>query len=200
MTTYYEKLKSPLWQKKRLEVLSERGFSCESCCSESEQLHVHHKIYKKGLSPWDYPDYNYAVLCESCHKEAHNIIDAMNDLVGVLPVDGHYSQQSILIFLSNFLTNEDEWITATDEQYNKFIQLNFDNDSNGGLLMSNLGLLSKTIFPVDRLKIDFNRNFKSGDLSNKQLSDIFTSIALNHSNIHPDEINAVRVLLGTQEI
>ena len=30
-TTYSDKLKSPKWQKKRLEVLNLRGFKCEKC-------------------------------------------------------------------------------------------------------------------------------------------------------------------------
>lgn len=200
MTTYYEKLKSPQWQKKRLEILNEHGFSCESCCIDSEQLHVHHKIYKKGLDPWDYPSYNYAVLCDSCHKQAHETIDTMNELIGVLPIDGHLSQHGVLSFLLNFLSNEDEWIRATDNQFQHFHRLASEIGENGTILMSNIGVLSNTVFPMDKNKRDFNSNFNIGDLSNNQLSDIFTVIAMNHSNIHPDEINAVRALLGSEEI
>lgn len=200
MTTYYEKLKSPQWQKKRLEILNERGFSCESCCIDSEQLHVHHKIYKKGLDPWDYPNYNYAVLCDSCHKEAHQTIDTMNELIGVLPIDGHFSQHGVLSLLLSFLSNEDEWIRATDDQYRRFYQLASKSEENGVSLMSHIGVLSNTLFPMDGDKREFNSNFDTGNLSNNQLSDIFTVIAINHSNIHPDEINAVRILLGSEGI
>lgn len=200
MTTYYEKLKSPKWQKKRLEILNDRGFVCESCCDDSQQLHVHHKIYKKGLSPWDYPSYNYAVLCESCHKQAHETIETLNELMGVLPIDGHFSQHGVLSFLLRFLSNEDEWILATDDQYRHFYQLSCNEDENGALLMSNLGVLSNTLFPMDKRKREFNSNLDIGDLSNNQLSEIFTVIAMNHSNIHPDQINEVRFLLGSEGI
>lgn len=196
MTAYYEKLRSPTWQKKRLEILNERGFSCEVCCCEDEQLHVHHKIYKKGLDPWDYPDYNYSVLCESCHKYAHETIDMMNDLVGVLPVDGHFSQHGVLSFLLNFLDEDDEWIRATDKQFKYFHNINPSDDFNGSILMSNIGRLANTLIPTNRKKIEFNSKFENDNLSNEQLADIFTAIALNHSNIHPDEINAVRASLG----
>lgn len=200
MTTYYEKLKSPQWQKKRLEILASRGFYCESCCDETEQLHVHHKIYKKGLNPWDYPDYNYAVLCDTCHKEAHKTIDAMNELIGTLPIDGNFSQQGVLSFLMKFLYCDDEWIRATEKQYEKFKSLESEFEIPSENLMSSIGVVSGVSIPVSGKKIDFMRNMNNLDLSNDQLADIFSYIALNCSNVHPDVINAVRRILGCEDI
>lgn len=66
--TYSEKLKSPKWQKKRLELLEQRGWKCEGCGEESKTLHVHHSYYSKDNLPWQYEDWAYKVLCEECHE------------------------------------------------------------------------------------------------------------------------------------
>lgn len=67
--TYGEKLKSPEWQKKRLEILSRDKFTCTMCGSKEKQLHVHHKIYIFDNDPWDYEDQYYITFCEDCHFE-----------------------------------------------------------------------------------------------------------------------------------
>jgi hypothetical protein len=64
---YYELLKHPKWQKKRLEVLEAANFECTSCGSKEKTLHVHHRYYEKGLKPWEYPDHSLLCLCEDCH-------------------------------------------------------------------------------------------------------------------------------------
>ena len=68
---YKEQLKSPKWQKKRLEVLSLRGFKCENCANEEKQLHVHHRFYLKGRKAWEYDNDVLQVLCETCHENEH---------------------------------------------------------------------------------------------------------------------------------
>ncbi len=65
---YWQKLKDPRWQKKRLEVLERAKWRCEDCGDESVTLHVHHKIYQRETEPWDYPDGDYVCCCESCHE------------------------------------------------------------------------------------------------------------------------------------
>jgi len=67
--SYYEKLKDPRWQKKRLEILERADFCCEDCGDEESTLHVHHGYYEKGLDPWDYANNTLWCLCEGCHFE-----------------------------------------------------------------------------------------------------------------------------------
>ena len=65
--SYYEKLKDPRWQKKRLEILDRDKFTCQMCEATDMTLHVHHKYYVTGREPWEYPDCALVTLCEQCH-------------------------------------------------------------------------------------------------------------------------------------
>jgi hypothetical protein len=67
--TYSDKLKSPKWQKKRLEILSRDKFTCKLCKDTETQLHVHHKYYEDGCDPWEYPNTALVTLCAHCHQE-----------------------------------------------------------------------------------------------------------------------------------
>lgn len=67
--TYPEKLRHPLWQRKRLEVLDRHDFTCRGCGDREKTLHVHHQYYAAKRMPWEYPDWAYLVLCEDCHNE-----------------------------------------------------------------------------------------------------------------------------------
>jgi hypothetical protein len=71
MPSYSEKLRDPRWQRRRLEKLSAHDFSCEACGDSDNTLHVHHRIYRRGLDPWEYKDDELAVLCEHCHELEH---------------------------------------------------------------------------------------------------------------------------------
>lgn len=62
---YSEKLKSPKWQKKRLEVLSRDNFTCCKCGDTETELHVHHLKYTK--EPYDAPNEDLETLCKDCH-------------------------------------------------------------------------------------------------------------------------------------
>jgi 5-methylcytosine-specific restriction endonuclease McrA len=66
---YYQKLKDPRWQKKRLEVMQRDGFSCQICFDTDSTLNVHHRRYIQGNEPWEYENYLLVTLCESCHKK-----------------------------------------------------------------------------------------------------------------------------------
>ena len=63
---YSEKLKSPKWQKKRLEVLNRDKFRCCTCGDEETELHVHHLKYTK--EPYDAPLEDLQTLCKVCHN------------------------------------------------------------------------------------------------------------------------------------
>ena len=64
---YYEKLKDPRWQKKRLEILERDEYMCQSCYNSEMTLHVHHMVYN-NCEPWDIPNDCLTTLCERCHN------------------------------------------------------------------------------------------------------------------------------------
>lgn len=64
---YAEQLKSPKWQRRRLEILSRDNFTCTLCKNSENTLHVHHKYYVSGLKPWEHEDEALTTLCEDCH-------------------------------------------------------------------------------------------------------------------------------------
>jgi len=52
-----------------------------------KDLHVHHKYYRKGLNPWEYPNDALTTLCWHCHEELHEntevaIYDENGKLIG----------------------------------------------------------------------------------------------------------------------
>jgi hypothetical protein len=83
---YVEQLKHPLWQKKRLEVMQRDNFGCKSCGMGDQQLHVHHKYYKKNTLLWEYPDESLITLCGNCHKEADALREQLKERIGCLPL------------------------------------------------------------------------------------------------------------------
>jgi hypothetical protein len=85
MSSYSDKLRDPRWQRKRLEVLEQAGWKCESCESTTKTLHVHHKQYVKGREPWDYETSNFEALCEDCHESAHNDKELINTILAAIP-------------------------------------------------------------------------------------------------------------------
>lgn len=87
--TYWELLKDPRWQKKRLEVLNDANWTCEKCNSVDKTLHVHHKLYEKGLKPWEYDNDILQCLCEDCHKNEEYEKSELNDLMHSLILSGH---------------------------------------------------------------------------------------------------------------
>lgn len=70
-----DQYKHPEWQKKRLECLEAANWECQECGAKEDELHVHHPRYVKGRMVWEYPVTELAVLCESCHKAAHSLLD-----------------------------------------------------------------------------------------------------------------------------
>ena len=72
--SYYEKLKDPRWQKKRLEIMEKAGWRCRECGATDKTLHVNHSYYEKGLNPWEYPDHSLICLCARCHKDTEEIL------------------------------------------------------------------------------------------------------------------------------
>lgn len=65
---YSEQLKSPMWQKKRLEIMQRDNFTCQDCGDTESQLQVHHKSYTFGNNVLEYDNNNLITLCETCHS------------------------------------------------------------------------------------------------------------------------------------
>lgn len=80
--TYIQKLRSPLWQKKRLHILERDNWSCCACGDAERNLQVHHIIYAKR-DPWDYPDEVLQTLCEKCHELRQQLTDKAVDALRI---------------------------------------------------------------------------------------------------------------------
>jgi len=70
--SYSDLLLDPRWQRKRLEVYQRDKFKCQVCGSDQNTLSVHHRKYKWGLKPWEYPNHMLVTLCLECHKREQN--------------------------------------------------------------------------------------------------------------------------------
>jgi hypothetical protein len=62
---YSDKLKSPKWQKKRLQILERDNWQCQYCKDTETQLQVHHLKYTK--EPWDANKEDLITTCSDCH-------------------------------------------------------------------------------------------------------------------------------------
>lgn len=89
---WYDLLKHPKWQKKRLEILESANFECDDCGSQEKTLHVHHTYYEYGKKPWEYDNLSLKCLCEDCHKRHHELLDALTKKVKELD----YADQEVI--------------------------------------------------------------------------------------------------------
>lgn len=100
MTTYSDKLKSPKWQKKRLEILQRDDFTCKICGDKDTTLNIHHLKYL--LNPWDVDNKYLVTVCEHCHKiiESYkNEIDDFNSLTIIKKLLPNDKYISIVVFI-----------------------------------------------------------------------------------------------------
>lgn len=79
---YFERLKDPRWQKKRLEVMERDKFCCQNCYAKDESLNVHHWYYLPGADPWDYDDECLVTLCETCHGKIEVLRQRLMGCIG----------------------------------------------------------------------------------------------------------------------
>lgn len=66
---YGERLRHPLWQRRRHEIMARDNYTCQLCMDTETELHVHHKKYITGLDPWEYEDQYLITLCSNCHRK-----------------------------------------------------------------------------------------------------------------------------------
>lgn len=100
--TYYEKLKDPRWQKKRLEVMEYREFSCEICGDSESTLNVHHKEYFKDHEPWEYDVKQLACICENCHAAQHDDVDLLKWVCSYARLDGPENRVELAFLLGGY--------------------------------------------------------------------------------------------------
>lgn len=65
------------WRTFRDEVIRLDGGRCVRCFrsrADGVVLQVHHKLYRSGHRPWEYPHHECETLCKGCHAEEHGII------------------------------------------------------------------------------------------------------------------------------
>jgi len=97
---YSEQLKSPHWQRKRLEILTRDNWTCQKCQDTEKQLHVHHLEYHSGAKSWEYDNKYLTTLC--CH--CHYIIGALKIDYNSINIVKHQAPNPIytLVFASYF--------------------------------------------------------------------------------------------------
>lgn len=94
--SYWELLKHPKWQAKRLEVMQRASFRCEWCGDDGTTLHVHHTYYDKGAKPWEYPSADLLCLCERCHERVEYLTREISRLVGRLSKVGEFAMETLV--------------------------------------------------------------------------------------------------------
>ena len=85
---YIELLKSPEWQKKRLEIFQRDEFRCWHCLHTDKPLSVHHFYYEFGRKPWEYENESLLTLCEDCHKETQEAEKRLRRQIGLFLKNG----------------------------------------------------------------------------------------------------------------
>lgn len=104
MANYSEKLKNPLWQRKRLDVFQRDNFKCTCCKAKHKELQVHHLEYLGDLQPWEYPPDLLLTLCVDCHQKEIGRSILESNLAVAFRVKGFL--YSDLVLLSCLLHNE----------------------------------------------------------------------------------------------
>lgn len=84
--SYFDLLKDPRWQKKRLKIFEKNNWACSNCGSKEKPLNVHHGAYLKDKKPWEYPNVMLHCLCEDCHESATYEIALIKEMLGLLRI------------------------------------------------------------------------------------------------------------------
>jgi hypothetical protein len=91
---YFQDLKNPKWQQKRLEIMKRDEFTCKDCGAKDTELQVHHKVYTKDAKPWEYNNRTLITLCKKCHEERKWL---MEEIKKSLESDGRKAMECVLM-------------------------------------------------------------------------------------------------------
>ena len=80
--SYSDKLKSPKWQKKRLNILNRDNFTCQLCGDTETELHVNHLKYTG--EPYDAPNEDLETLCKHCHLIHHSVKEKISNVIKIV--------------------------------------------------------------------------------------------------------------------
>jgi hypothetical protein len=100
--SYWEQLRSPQWQRRRLEIMQRDEFRCQYCRDDTSTLNVHHKHYIKGRLAWEYSDDELVTLCEPCHELSHEENEQWKPLLAKLPLDGPFSKPQAFALIAGW--------------------------------------------------------------------------------------------------
>lgn len=111
--SYFEKLKDPRWQKKRLEIMERDSFTCRDCGATEKTLNVHHCYYAKG-GPWETASKFLLTLCEQCHGTRGIYEDSMRRMLCGKMAD---MKADHLAWFSEQAKKDDGYMVLTKEGY-----------------------------------------------------------------------------------
>lgn len=102
---YFEKLKDPRWQKKRLEILERDRWTCTVCQRSDLTLHVHHAYYDSKLQPWEYDNETLHTVCVECHDAANVVRLDIQLLIAKLPIEAQQKLVPVLGEMNEFFAD-----------------------------------------------------------------------------------------------
>ena len=118
---YKEQIRTPQWQKRRLEIMQRDNFTCQFCGDTKHTLNVHHLVYHKDKMIWEYEDWELITLCESCHQIEHSMFDVIIEKIN------HIRRQGVSSLEINALLDSVD-ISLYNEKDNIIRDIAGDND------------------------------------------------------------------------
>jgi hypothetical protein len=94
---YADKLKSTLFQERKLEIVKRNKGVCTLCNSTDKELHVHIKESLRDLASWEYSDDMLITLCNECPYKERGRTKAEKGLITVLRLAGFLSSDILAI-------------------------------------------------------------------------------------------------------
>lgn len=114
--SYRSQYLDPRWQKKRLEVMQERHFTCEICYAKDQTLNVHHKQYISNKDVWDYENCQLSVICQDCHKQLHEQPDFINEVISRIPQEPGFRSDAAFILAGYFGMDVNNLIKSSNDK------------------------------------------------------------------------------------